>query len=97
MYKLICLRSIVDGTPRSTGRTVMGIDSSIGTDRGDAVLSLARTVHGTLQSPPPPKAEITDTADIPQFNSHRIMRYVLPAIAEIYRDRVGEVIDLGFL
>lgn len=30
------------------------------------------------------KAEITDSADIPQFNSHRIMRYVFLAIAEIY-------------
>jgi len=30
------------------------------------------------------KAEITDSADIPQFNNHRIMRYVFPAIAEIY-------------
>jgi len=32
----------------------------------------------------PEEEEITDSADIPQFNSHRIMRYVFPAIAEIH-------------
>lgn len=37
------------------------------------------------------KAEITDTVNILQFNSHRIMRYVFPAIAEIYCETVNNL------
>lgn len=59
------------GSPK---RTVIGIDS-IGTDLKPCV------PYGTGAASDLLKAEITDTADILQFNSRRIMRYVFLAIA----------------
>lgn len=53
---------------------VMGI--SIGTDWIGALCAVR---HTDLL-----KAEITDIADIPQFNNYRIMQYIFSTIAEIY-------------
>lgn len=60
-------------------RMVMGIDG-IGTDLKPCVPCGIDAGTDLL------KAEITDTADIPQFNSRRIMRYIFLAITQIYSD-----------